>query len=122
MDLQQLIPMLRTPDVEGSVAFYTGVLGFECLARSEDGTWASVGRGPVTLMLSGLNQHEGDQRPVFTGSLYFRTGDVNALWERLKGKARISYPIESFDYGMREFGLHDNNGYLLQFGQELPES
>ncbi|MFN5228579.1 MAG: hypothetical protein ACK5Q3_18600 [Planctomycetota bacterium] len=27
--------------------------------------------------------------------------------------------LEDFDYGMREFAIYDNNGYLLQFGQSL---
>ena len=44
--------------------------------------------------------------------------DVDALWERLKDVVRVCYPIEDFEYGMREFGIYDNNGYLLQFGQE----
>jgi hypothetical protein len=27
--------------------------------------------------------------------------------------------IETIDYGMREFAIHDNNGYVLQFGQPV---
>jgi hypothetical protein len=27
--------------------------------------------------------------------------------------------MEDFHYGMREFAIFDNNGYLLQFGQPL---
>ena len=30
----------------------------------------------------------------------------------------VVYPMETFGYGMREFAVYDNNGYLLQFGQE----
>jgi len=37
---------------------------------------------------------------------------------RLKDKVRVCYPLENFEYGMREFAIYDNNGYLLQFGQE----
>jgi hypothetical protein len=33
--------------------------------------------------------------------------------------ARICYLIETFEYGTREFAIYDNNGYVLQFGQEL---
>jgi uncharacterized glyoxalase superfamily protein PhnB len=44
---------------------------------------------------------------------------VDAIWENIKESANICYPIETFDYGMREFGIYDNNGYLLQFGQEI---
>ena len=68
-------------------------------------------------MLSGPNRHQGDAAPAFTGSLYFRTDDVDGLWRSLKDRARVCYPIEEFDYGMRELGVYDNNGYLLQFGQ-----
>ena len=36
-------------------------------------------------------------------------------------RVRICYPIETFDYGMREFAIYDdNNGYVLQFGRPLP--
>jgi hypothetical protein len=31
----------------------------------------------------------------------------------------IVYPLEDFPYGMREFAIRDNNGYILQFGQEI---
>jgi uncharacterized glyoxalase superfamily protein PhnB len=54
-----------------------------------------------------------------TGSLYFKTDDVNALWLRLKDKCKVEYPPEDFEYGMREFAIRDNSGYLLQFGQEI---
>jgi hypothetical protein len=42
---------------------------------------------------------------------------VDGLWQRLKDRARVCYPIENFEYGMRELAIYDNNGYLLQFGQ-----
>ena len=35
-----------------------------------------------------------------------------------KSKSRICYSIENFEYGMREFAIYDNNGYLLQPGCE----
>ncbi len=55
----------------------------------------------------------------FTGSFYFSTDDVDAMWARLKDKAKVCYGIENFDYGMRKFAVYDNNGYLLQFGQAI---
>ena len=48
--------------------------------------------------------------------------DANALWLQLKDKATVVYPIEEFDYGMREFAIRDINGYILQFGQERARS
>jgi hypothetical protein len=38
---------------------------------------------------------------------------------KLKDKAKVCCGIEDFDHGVREFAVYDNNGYLLQFGQEL---
>ena len=66
-------------------------------------------------MLSGFNQHEGDKAPAFTGSLYFHTDDVDGLWQRPKDRAHVYYTIENFEYGIREFAIYDNNGYMFQF-------
>ena len=41
------------------------------------------------------------------------------MWTKVRDKTRICYGIENFDYGMREFAIDDNNGYMLQFGQEI---
>jgi uncharacterized glyoxalase superfamily protein PhnB len=65
------------------------------------------------------NAHMPFDKPGFTGSLYFLTRQVDELWLEYKDKTEICYPIEDFAYGMREFAIFDNNGYLLQFGQEL---
>jgi uncharacterized glyoxalase superfamily protein PhnB len=112
--------MLRTWDLPGTIEFYRRVLGFEIKGHVRG--WASIACGPVTVMLSGPNEHEGDRAPAFTGSLYFRVSDVDGLWCRLKHQARVGYPIETFDYGMREFAIYDNNGYLLQFGEAIAKA
>lgn len=121
MRLERLTPMLRTKDIKGTIAFYTGVLGFTCDAFSEEWGWANLSRDSTSLMVATPNAHEDFDEPVFTGSLYFRCDDVNALWTHLADKARVAYPVEDFEYGMREFAIFDNNGYLLQFGEEVPE-
>ena len=41
------------------------------------------------------------------------------MWTALKDKARLCYDIETFPWGMREFAVYDNNGYMLQFGEEV---
>lgn len=119
MALTALTPMLRTADIPGTIGFYTSVLGFDCESYNQALGWASLRHGPIRLMISGLNTHEGDQAPIFTGSFYFTVDDVDALWNQLKEGAKVCYELETFDYGMREFAIYDNNGYLLQFGQEV---
>ncbi|MEP6789357.1 MAG: VOC family protein, partial [Acidobacteriota bacterium] len=73
----------------------------------------------VAIMFAKPNEHTPYDKIGFTGSFYFNTDDVDALWEKLKDKAGVCYGIEDFYYGMREFAVCDSNGYLLQFGQEI---
>jgi uncharacterized glyoxalase superfamily protein PhnB len=119
MKLRALTPMLRTWNLPGSIQFYVETLGFTCDNYQPDWGWASLSNNGVKLMLSVPNAHEGDKQPTFTGSLYFYSDDVDSLWQAIRDKARVSYALETFDYGMREFAIYDNNGYLLQFGQEV---
>ncbi|MEZ5331037.1 MAG: VOC family protein [Thermoanaerobaculia bacterium] len=119
MTFRDLTPMLRTWDLEATLDFYVDLLGFTCRGLSEDEGWASIDRDGFEIMFTGPNEHEGDVEPAFTGSLYFRVDDVDALWDELAEEAEVCYPVESFDYGMREFGIYDPNGYLLQFGQRI---
>jgi uncharacterized glyoxalase superfamily protein PhnB len=73
----------------------------------------------VELALSLPNAQEPFDRIQFTGSFYFHPDNVEELWQHLKGKATIVYPLEDFDYGMGEFAIRDNNGHIRQFGQEI---
>ena len=119
--LTGLTPMLETPDLAGTAAFYESVLGFERRGYVE-GVWLSVERDGVEIMFAAPNQHRAFDGPVFSGSLYLRSADIDLAWEELRDKARVAYEIESFDYGMREFAIYDNNGYMLQFGQPAGET
>ena len=119
MTLHKLTPMLYTRDLRVTADFYRDVLGFTCDAIDEEVGWASLSRDGVAVMLALPNAHLPFEKPHFTGSFYFRCDDVDELWQQLRHSANVCYPIENFDYGMREFAIFDNNGYVLQFGQEL---
>lgn len=117
MKLKRLVPTLWTNDLDQTVTFYQQLLGFQCVNRLEG--WALLKKDTVELMLSLPNAHEPIDRIQFTGSFYFHPDNVVELWQALKDKATVVYPLEDFDYGMREFAIRDNNGYILQFGQEI---
>ena len=119
MRITELKPMLCTEDFKGTVDFYTGVLGFSAGEVNEEWGWGNLIIDDVSVMIAKPNEHTPYDKIGFTGSFYFTTDDVDALWEKLKDKAPVCYGIEDFFYGMREFAIYDNNGYLLQFGQEI---
>lgn len=117
MKLTALAPTLWTAKLPETIAFYRDTLGFECIAEMRG--WACLERDGIEIMLSLPNEHEGSKGPNFSGSFYFRCDSVEMWWESLRDRANVVYPIESFDYGMREFAIRDNNGYMLQFGEEI---
>jgi hypothetical protein len=76
----------------------------------------------VQMMFTTPNEHTlHNGAPLFTGSFYIYSYEVDDLWDDLKTKTTVSYAIANFSHNMREFAILDNNGYLLQFGRELKE-
>ena len=124
MKLSFLAPMLEATDLKETIRFYTEILGFECIDCLPDQAspaWARFEKDAVTLMFTTRNEQSVHPKPELTGTLYFHPEDINAAWQELKDKTEVEYPLEDFDYGMREFAIRDCNGYLLQFGQETED-
>ncbi|MBE4948297.1 VOC family protein [Chryseobacterium culicis] len=112
-----LRPVLWTENLDESIGFYMQVLGFTLMSRNDDWQWASLRKDEIYIMLSQPNEHEKPSSIGFSGSFYFNVNKVDDLWEELTTKAKICYEIETFEWGMREFAIYDNNGYILQFGE-----
>jgi uncharacterized glyoxalase superfamily protein PhnB len=122
MKLTRLRPIIWTENLHETVDFYVKNLGFNCGELVAEWNWATLWKDDVSIMVSAPNDHTKFDKIGFTGSFYFTTEDINALWNELKDKAKICYEPETFEWGMREFGIYDNNGYLLQFGQNVEEN
>jgi uncharacterized glyoxalase superfamily protein PhnB len=130
--INELRTMLTASDLVETIEFYTGRLGFSCTGSwghdQAKPTWAEVSRDNVSLMFSqpDTTPHEHDdgemhsheaETPAMTGSIYLNVDDVDALFAEVQPKVeKFEWEPETFIYGMREFGLRDNNGYLLIFG------
>lgn len=119
MKLTGLRPILWTENLRETIEFYTQILNFTCDESNEEWGHASLSKDDVTIMLAAPNSHTKYEKIGFTGSFYFNTDDVDELWKQLKDKTRICYEIDDFEWEMREFAIFDNNGYILQFGQEI---
>ena len=116
-----LRPILWTQNIDETLSFYIQTLGFTLMTRNDEWEWATINKDDVQIMLSKPNDHEKFNGIGFTGSFYFNIDNVDGLWEELKDQAEICYEIETFEWGMREFAIYDNNGYILQFGQPVDQ-
>lgn len=119
MKLLSLTPMIWTKEIDETILFYTSILKFTCVEKNAEWGWAVMHYQNIEFMIAHPNEHIPFDKPIFTGTFYFKTDNVDDLWIELKDKANIVYEIDNFEYGMREFAIYDNNGYVLQFGQEI---
>ena len=119
MFFENLRPILWTVNLEETIAFYSNMLGFTCRGKNDDWGWASMYKDGVEIMFAKPNAHSPFEKPVFTGSFYINVDNVEEIWNKLKDTAHIVYPIETFEWEMKEFAIYDNNGYILQFGQPV---
>ncbi len=117
-----LVPAFETWNMPETLLFYVNTLGFSIDGKMENEGkifWAMLRRDNIWLIFSEPKQHNTDREPKFTGQLNVYTNDVDGVWTFVKDKAKVAYPIENFRYGMREFGIFDNNGYLITFGKPI---
>ncbi len=116
---QRLVPSLLVRDMPASLAFYRK-LGFEvtgCHPDSQQPTWAEVSRDGVALQFYTQPPAGTPPKPICSGTFYLFPEDVGALAEELRGKVEFAWGPEVMDYGMREFGVRDPDGYNLAFSE-----
>ena len=119
---KRVTPKFYTTHLQQTRTFYEQILGFTCLAYEPDWGWSLYGRDHVQIMYTLPNEHLPFREPMFTGSIYiYLETAIEELWLNLKDQVQVAYSLNSFEYGMREFAIYDNNGYMLQFGQEIAE-
>ncbi len=116
--IRGVTPTLKTDDLEATIAFYTGVLGFrvDTLDPEDDPSLCILDCGPVHLSFY-LDEEEREPEPALTGQISFDVDDLDDLHDRIRDEAEILWGPEEFDYGRREMAIHDPNGYVLVFGE-----
>ena len=108
--------ILKATDIGRTIEWYRRV-GFEVrevFPDSEEPTFCEVARDGVVLrFLGGETPWPGP--PAFTGTLYFYPDSVEALYEEVKEHSPPVWGPEVREWGTRELGLQDPNGYFLTF-------
>ena len=101
---ERVSAILKTADVTRTIEWYREV-GFEL---SRDG---------VVLQFLGGDTPWPDP-PDFTGTLYFYPRSVEALAKEIEGRIEPAWGPEVREWGSRELGLRDPNGYFLTFTED----
>jgi catechol 2,3-dioxygenase-like lactoylglutathione lyase family enzyme len=114
---QRLVPALLVRNMAETLAFYRK-LGFEltgCHPDEDRPTWVEVARDRVVLQFHTEPPCGTPNEPICSGTFYFYPEDVVVLADELRGKVEFAWGPEVMEYGMREFGIQDPNGYYLAF-------
>ena len=117
--------VLLVRDVVAAAHYYRDQLGFTFKRFfGEPPSFCIVQRDQCFLMLRQADD-PAHVVPHWTVSdklwnAYFWVTDADALYHELKARgAKIDYGLCTQDYGCREFGVQDLDGYDLGFGQIL---
>lgn len=134
-NLQSITSNLMVDDVDKTVEYYKTVLGFnlEISVPRDDGKlqWALVNRDSVDIMLHERNNLI-EEMPMLvetkTGggsiTLFVKMEGFEAFYDEIKGKKDAQIIIEPHTtfYGMKEFTLQDNNGYIITFAEPVNQN
>ena len=118
--LESFTVLLNVEDVSAAIAFYGELFGFEVIQKFEENNsirWASLSKDQTQLM---LNEHgeRSNHRWRLSDShldvvLYIGVTDLDEVWRRVDQKGYSPSQIEIEDYGLRQFGFRDLDGYEI---------
>jgi lactoylglutathione lyase len=125
---KKLTPNLLVANVERSLAFYVDTLGFArgmTVPEESPFVFASVTSGAVEIFFNdaatAIHEYAGFAgKPIgATGTMYIEVEGVDALHDRLHAVMKITMPLVTQFYGMREFAIEDPDGYVITFAERV---
>ncbi|HKD86678.1 MAG TPA: VOC family protein [Terriglobales bacterium] len=123
--LTRVAPTFLVPDVAGTARWYETNLGFSvALApKAEPHFYASLWRDGVEIML--LRQ-EGYRKPQVERAggvwdAYVRMNGLREFYDEVRSRITPKGELTKRPYGDSEFEVEDPNGYVLVFGELLPD-
>jgi catechol 2,3-dioxygenase-like lactoylglutathione lyase family enzyme len=126
-----LVPELDVSDLQSSLHFWCGLLGFEVAYDRPAARFAYLVRGPLQIMLCERNGNweVGELSPPFGRGINFQM-NVESLVPILESLKAAEWPLfrqpnEAWyrtgdrEGGQREFLVQDPDGYLLRFAEDI---
>lgn len=127
--MKHLSPILAVTDVAASVRYYTEILGFEDgWVWGEPPDHGGVGKNETAFQFT-----RNLELAATAGGREFwvRVSSIESLFgQHTAAGAEIVWPLEAKPWGVREYAVRDNSGYVLRFAepgtereasQDLPE-
>ena len=118
--LESFTVLLNVEDVSAAIAFYGELFGFEVVQKFEENNsirWASLSKDQTQLMLNEHGERSNDRRRLSDSHLdvvlYIGVTDLDEIWRRVDQKGYSPSQIEIEDYGLRQFGFRDLDGYEI---------
>jgi len=126
VETQGMTPLIQVFDMQKSLEFYCGILGFELLEKAgpaNDIGWAMLKLNEVYLMLNTL--YEMHDRPKTPDPdrmkahgdtcLYFRCVDPDEIYEHIIQTGIAAEKPKIAPYGMKQLYILDPDGYSICF-------
>ena len=142
MKVNTLTPNLAVTDIRKTVRFYCENLGFELVMAvpvTQDGieqqlsdgkeyVYAMLKKDSIELMIQRIDTFQedivmaGQQDIGASVSFYMQGKGIETFYAELKSKNIQMSEIKHTWYGIKEFYIQDNNGYILGFAEEMEKS
>jgi len=104
-------------DLERSIAFYCGCLGFELVGRDTESAFVSLGKGGFTIELLVQPTERAKSPRRAPDHVAFEAVDLDAYREKLINAGLAVAPVNVIGEGMKRFALDDPDGVRLDFFQ-----
>jgi uncharacterized glyoxalase superfamily protein PhnB len=127
---KKLTPNLVVANVERSLAFYVDTLGFArgmTVPEQSPFVFASVTNGSIEIFLNdaatAIKEYPSFAgKPIgATGTMFIEMEGIDAFHDAVVPKVKITMPIVTQFYGMREFAIEDPDGYVITFAERVPQ-
>jgi catechol 2,3-dioxygenase-like lactoylglutathione lyase family enzyme len=102
-------------DLDRSIAFYCGCLGFELVGRDTESAFVSLGKGGFTIELLARPDDEAANPRRAPDHIAFESGDLAVYREKLIHAGLAAPPVHVIGEGMKRFALDDPDGVRLDF-------
>ena len=128
---RKLTPNLLVADVSRSLAFYTGVLGFNrgmTVPEEAPFVFGSVTSDAVEIFFNEQATAVKEYPPLAdrpigaSGTMFIEVDAIEAYYAQLQGQVNVVIPLVTQWYGMKEFAIADPDGYLITFAERVQQA